>query len=71
VFNEVCGESDGDNEETIVNWIAKLPSIMDQYELKGTANDDETVLFSHALLSRNLCLKNKKKKQVKNFAQNR
>jgi hypothetical protein len=42
VFNEVCGESGDVCGETVVDWVAKLPSIMDEHEPKDIANCDET-----------------------------
>jgi hypothetical protein len=57
VFNEVCGESGDVCGETVADWVAKLPSVMDGYEPKDIANGDETGLFLHALPSKTLCLK--------------
>jgi hypothetical protein len=57
VFNEVCGESGDVCGETVADWVAKLPSIMDGYERKVIANGDETGLFFRALPSKTLCLK--------------
>jgi hypothetical protein len=57
VFNEVCGESEDVCGETVADWVAKLPSIMDGYEPKDIANGDETGLFSRALPRKTLCLK--------------
>jgi hypothetical protein len=34
VFNEVCGEAGDVNEETVANLVAKLPWVMDGYEIK-------------------------------------
>jgi hypothetical protein len=57
VFNEVCDESGDVCGETVADWVAKLPSIMDGYESKDIENGDETGLFFPALPSKTLCLK--------------
>jgi hypothetical protein len=38
IFNELCGESSDVNSETIEEWVAKLPSIIEEYEPKNTEN---------------------------------
>jgi hypothetical protein len=60
VFNEVCDESGDVTEETAANWIAKLPSIVDGYKAKETANGDKTGQFFHALPRKTLYLKGRK-----------
>jgi hypothetical protein len=45
VFKEVCVESGDVCGETVADWVAKLPSIMDGYKPKDIANGDETGLF--------------------------
>jgi hypothetical protein len=57
VFNEVCGESGDVCGETVADWVARLPSIMDGYEPKDIANGDEMGLLFCALPSKTLCLK--------------
>ena len=49
VFNELCGESSDVNSQTIEEWVAKLPSIIQGYEPENIANGDETGLIFHAL----------------------
>jgi len=56
VFNELCGESSDVNSETIEEWVAKLPSIIQGYEPENIANSDETGLFFRTLLNKSLCL---------------
>jgi hypothetical protein len=65
VFNEVRGESGDVCGETVADWVAKLPSIMDRYEPKDIANGDETGLFFRALPSKTLCLKGERCSGVK------
>ena len=60
VFNELCGESSDVNSETIEEWIAKLPSIIQGYGPENIANGDETGLFFRALPNKSLCLKGEK-----------
>jgi hypothetical protein len=60
VFNKVCGESSDVSEKTIANWVAKLPSITNGYKPKDITNDDETILFLHALPGKAMCLKGEK-----------
>jgi len=55
VFNELCGESSDVNRETIEEWAAKLPSIIQGYEPENIANGDETGLFFRALPNKSLC----------------
>ena len=57
VFNELCGESSNVNSETIEEWVAKLPSIIQGYGPENIANGDETGLFFRALPNKSLCLK--------------
>jgi hypothetical protein len=57
VFNELCGESNDVNSETIEEWVAKLPSITLGYEPEVTANHEETGLFFLVLLKIMVCLK--------------
>jgi hypothetical protein len=45
VFNAVCGESGDVCGETVADWVAKLPSVMDGYEPKDIANGDKTGFF--------------------------
>ena len=52
VFNELCGESSDVNSETVEEWVAKLPSIIQGYEPQNIANGDETGLFFRALLNK-------------------
>lgn len=40
-FNEVCSDCDDVSEETVANWVAKLPSGMDTWGSKHITNDDE------------------------------
>jgi hypothetical protein len=49
VFNEICGESSDVNSETIEEWLAKLPSIIQGYGPENITNGDETGLFFCAL----------------------
>jgi hypothetical protein len=60
VFNELCGESSDANSETIEEWVAKLPSIIQGYEPENIANGDETCLLFLALTNKSLCLKGEK-----------
>lgn len=60
VFNEHCGESSEVNSETIEEWVAKLPSIIEGYEPENITNSDETGLFFCALLKKSLCVKGEK-----------
>jgi len=57
VFNELCGESSDVNSETIEEWVAKLPSIIQGYEPENIANGDVTGLFFRAPPNKSLCLK--------------
>ena len=57
VFNELCGEPSDVNSETIEEWVAKLPSIIQGYEPENIAKSDETGLFFRDLLNKSLCLK--------------
>jgi hypothetical protein len=43
VFNELCGESSDVNSETIEEWVAKLPSIIQGYgqEFAAQQNDSD------------------------------
>ena len=59
-FNELCGESSDVNSETIKEWVAKLPSVIQGYGPENIANGDETGLFFRALPNKSLCLKGKK-----------
>ena len=59
-FNELCGESRDVNSETIEEWVAKLPSIIQGYGPENIANGDETGLFFRALPNKSLYLKGKK-----------
>jgi len=36
MFNEVCCEATSVCEETVADWIAKLPSVISGYDSKGT-----------------------------------
>jgi hypothetical protein len=54
VFNELCGESNDVNSETIEEWVAKLPSIIQGYEPENTLSGDETGLFFQALPNKSL-----------------
>jgi len=38
VFNEVCGKAASVCEETVADWIAKLPSVINGYDSKDTLN---------------------------------
>jgi hypothetical protein len=60
LLNELCGESSDVNSETIEEWVAKLPSIIEGYEPENIANSDETGLFFQALLKQSLCVKGEK-----------
>jgi hypothetical protein len=40
VFNELCGESSDVDSETIEEWVAKLPSIIEGYEPENIARGD-------------------------------
>jgi hypothetical protein len=60
VFNELCGESSDVNSETIDEWVAKLPSIIEGYEPENIANGDETRLLFRVLPNESLCLKGEK-----------
>jgi hypothetical protein len=60
VFNELCGESSDVNSETIEEWVAKLPFIIQGYGPENIANGDETGLFFRALPNKSLCLKGEK-----------
>ena len=53
-FSELCGESSDVNCETIEEWVAKLPSIIQGYETENIANGDETGLFFRALRNKSL-----------------
>ena len=37
VFNELCGESSDVNSETVEEWVAKLPSIIQGHEPENIA----------------------------------
>jgi hypothetical protein len=39
VFDELCCE------ETVADWVAKLPSVVSRYDSKDTLNSDETGLI--------------------------
>ena len=60
VSNELCGESSDVSSETIEEWVAKLPFIIQGYEPENIANGDETGLFFRALPNKSLCLKGEK-----------
>jgi len=60
VFNEIRGESSDVNSETIEEWVAKLPSIIQGYEPENIANGDATGLFFCTLPNKSLCLKGEK-----------
>ena len=60
VSNELCGESSDVSSETIEEWVAKLPSIIQGYDPENIANGDETGLFFRALPTKSLCLKGEK-----------
>ena len=60
VFNELCGESSDVNSETIEEWVAKLPFIIQGYGPENIANGDETGLCFNALPNKSLCLKGEK-----------
>ena len=60
VYNELCGESSDVNSETIEEWVAKLPSIIQGFEPENIANGDETGPFFRALPNKSPCLKGEK-----------
>jgi hypothetical protein len=59
-FNDLCGESSDVNNETIEEWVAKLLSVIEEYEPKNIANGEQTGLFFCALPKISPCLEDEK-----------
>nr|CAD7196360.1 unnamed protein product [Timema douglasi] len=64
VLTELCGKSNDVNSETIKEWVATLPFIIEGYEPKTIASGYETGLFFRALPNNSLCLKGEMEKPL-------
>ena len=49
MFNEVCCGVPRVCDETVADWVAKLPSVINGYDSKDTLNGDETGLIFLAI----------------------
>ena len=59
VFRSTSGEAGYVSDVTCKDWIDRLPSIIEGYDMKDIYNMDETGLFFRALPSKSLMLKSK------------
>jgi hypothetical protein len=59
-FNEPCYVNRDVNSETVEEWVAKLPHIIEGYEPQNLANGDESGLSFRPLPKKSLCVKGEK-----------
>ncbi len=60
VWNEVCGEANDVNQDTVSDWKSKLEALTADYAPRDVFNGDETGLFYRALPTKSLCLRGEK-----------